>query len=57
LNAILLICLSVAKKNFPAFVAPMMANSVKEPFDSPDWIFEIKLDGYRGITVFHAASR
>ena len=33
---------------------PMMANSVKEPFDSPDWIFEIKLDGYRGITVFDA---
>jgi hypothetical protein len=26
----------------------MMANSAKEPFDSPDWIFEVKLDGYRG---------
>ena len=25
----------------------MMVNSVKEPFDSPDWIFEVKLDGYR----------
>jgi ATP-dependent DNA ligase len=30
----------------------MMANSVKEPFDSPDWIFEVKLDGYRAIAVF-----
>ena len=43
------------KKTFPDFVPPMMAQSAKEPFDSPDWIFEIKLDGYRAITVFNAA--
>src|SRR3984893_6503108 len=43
------------KKDFPAFVPPMMAQSAKEPFDSPDWIFEIKLDGYRAITVFDSA--
>ena len=41
----------MAKKSFPVFVSPMMANSVKEPFDSPDWIFEMKLDGYRAINV------
>jgi bifunctional non-homologous end joining protein LigD len=35
----------------------MMANSVKEPFDSPGWIFEVKLDGYRGIAVFDAAGK
>src|ERR1700733_5854956 len=29
-----------------------MAESAKSPFDSPDFIFEIKLDGYRAITVF-----
>ena len=40
------------KKSFPAFVPPMMAESAKTPFDSSDWIFEIKLDGYRAITVF-----
>jgi bifunctional non-homologous end joining protein LigD len=34
-----------------------MANGAKEPFDSPDWIFEVKLDGYRAITVFDAASK
>ena len=39
------------KKPLPQFVAPMAAASVKEPFDSPDWIFEPKLDGYRAITV------
>jgi bifunctional non-homologous end joining protein LigD len=43
------------KKTFPAFVPPMMAESAKAPFDAPDWIFEIKLDGYRAITVFDSA--
>ena len=37
------------KNTFPDFVPPMMAESAKAPFDSPDWIFEIKLDGYRAI--------
>lgn len=45
------------KKTFPDFVPPMMAQSAKEAFDSPDWIFEIKLDGYRAITVFDAAGK
>jgi bifunctional non-homologous end joining protein LigD len=45
------------KKTFPDFVPPMMAQSAKEPFDSPDWIFEIKLDGYRAVTVFDAAGK
>ena len=35
----------------------MMAESAKTPFDAPDWIFEIKLDGYRAITVFDAAGK
>ena len=39
------------KKPLPLFVAPMQASSVKELFDSPDWIFETKLDGYRAIAV------
>jgi bifunctional non-homologous end joining protein LigD len=33
----------------PHEVPPMLATSVQEPFDDPDWIFEIKLDGYRSI--------
>jgi hypothetical protein len=33
-------------KTFPAFVPPMMTESAKAPFDSPDWIFEITLDSY-----------
>jgi hypothetical protein len=36
-------------KTVPEFEPPVMAESAKAPFDSPDWIFEIKLDGYRAI--------
>jgi bifunctional non-homologous end joining protein LigD len=45
------------KPLFPEFVPPMMAESAKARFDSPDWIFEIKLDGYRAITVFDGAGK
>lgn len=30
-------------------IQPMLANTAAEPFDNPDWIFEIKYDGYRAI--------
>jgi ATP-dependent DNA ligase len=43
----------IMPKKIP-FVPPMTANSAKEPFDSADWIFEVKLDGYRAIAVFDA---
>jgi hypothetical protein len=33
------------KRTFPDLVPPMMAESAESPFDSPDWMFEIKLDG------------
>jgi bifunctional non-homologous end joining protein LigD len=45
------------KKPLPQFVAPMMASSAKEPLDSPDWIFETKLDGYRAIAVIDATGK
>jgi ATP-dependent DNA ligase len=44
----------MAKKTFPAFVQPMMAKIAEEPFDSSDWIFEVKLVGDRGIAIFDA---
>ncbi len=31
----------------PDFVAPMLATAVDAPFSDPDWLFEMKLDGYR----------
>ena len=31
----------------PAFVSPMLATLVAAPFDDPEWLFEIKWDGFR----------
>ncbi len=33
----------------PHDIRPMLATLVREPFDHPDWIFEVKWDGYRAI--------
>ena len=33
----------------PRRVEPMLATLVKEPFDHPDWVYEVKWDGYRAI--------
>ena len=33
----------------PSTIHPMLASSADKPFDSPDWLFEIKWDGYRAI--------
>ncbi len=30
-------------------IKPMLATLVREPFDHPDWIFEVKWDGYRAV--------
>jgi bifunctional non-homologous end joining protein LigD len=31
----------------PAFIPPMNATLVAEPFDDPEWLFEVKWDGFR----------
>jgi bifunctional non-homologous end joining protein LigD len=36
-------------KPMPHGIKPMLATLIKEPFDHPDWIFEVKWDGYRAI--------
>jgi bifunctional non-homologous end joining protein LigD len=33
----------------PHGIRPMLATLIKEPFDHPDWIFEVKWDGYRAV--------
>jgi bifunctional non-homologous end joining protein LigD len=30
-------------------VQPMLASPADQPFDHPDWLFEVKWDGYRAI--------
>ena len=35
----------------PRNIKPMLTTLIEKPFDDPDWIFEVKWDGYRAITV------
>jgi bifunctional non-homologous end joining protein LigD len=37
------------KRPMPVKIHPMLAESVEKPFDGPEWLFEIKWDGYRAI--------
>jgi bifunctional non-homologous end joining protein LigD len=37
------------KRPMPTAIYPMLAESVTEPFDGAQWLFEIKWDGYRAI--------
>src|SRR5215208_5000245 len=41
------------KEEFPARVIPMLSTLVDKPFDSKDWVFEVKWDGVRSILLFH----
>jgi len=40
----------------PDFIPPMLATAVVDPFDGPDWLFEIKWDGYRVEAVLAAGT-
>ncbi len=44
----------VAHAKLPSITTPMLATLVDEPFDDPDWLFEIKWDGYRAICTVQA---
>ncbi len=39
----------VEEKAMPAVIRPMLATPVAKAFDGPDWLFEIKWDGYRAV--------
>jgi bifunctional non-homologous end joining protein LigD len=40
----------------PTNIAPMLAGRTEKAFDHPDWIFEIKWDGYRSIAEVQRGS-
>ncbi|MHB1456463.1 MAG: DNA ligase D [Armatimonadota bacterium] len=40
----------------PQIISPMLATLVEKPFSSPDWLFEIKWDGYRAISFIEKDS-
>jgi len=45
--------LSAPKAKLPESVKPMLATLIDEPFDDPEWIYEIKWDGYRAIGAWN----
>ena len=40
----------------PHGIQPMLATPVTKPFDHPDWIFEVKWDGYRAVAEIRDGS-
>jgi bifunctional non-homologous end joining protein LigD len=42
------------KRSMPASIQPMLASVIEKPFDDPNWLFEIKWDGYRAIAFIEA---
>jgi bifunctional non-homologous end joining protein LigD len=40
---------SAPKSPLPKDIKPMKATLVDEPFDDPDWVYEVKWDGYRAV--------
>jgi len=48
---------SHGETDLPRLCSAHDGGSTKAPFDSQDWIFENKLDGYRAITVFDSAGK
>jgi len=41
------------KAAMPKTISPMLATLVDKPFDSDDWLYEIKWDGYRSVAYIH----
>ncbi len=44
---------SAPKSAIPTSVKPMKATLVDEPFDDPDWLYEVKWDGYRAVATIN----
>jgi bifunctional non-homologous end joining protein LigD len=42
---------SAPKAALPKNIKPMKATLVDAPFDDPDWVYEVKWDGYRAVAV------
>ncbi|MDB5089092.1 MAG: ligase [Mucilaginibacter sp.] len=44
---------SAPKSSIPKKIKPMLATLVDEPFDDPDWLYEVKWDGYRTLAFIN----
>src|SRR4051794_35516474 len=45
-----------AEMGKPTFIPPMLATLIAAPFDDPEWLFEVKWDGFRVEAVVDGAS-
>jgi len=45
-----------AKRPMPTAIHPMLAISIEKPFDNPEYLFEIKWDGYRAVSFIKDGS-
>jgi bifunctional non-homologous end joining protein LigD len=41
------------RAKMPGGIKPMLATLVNEPFDDPDWTYEVKWDGYRALAYIN----
>src|SRR5204862_2195434 len=46
---------AAGRASMPKTVQPMLATLCDKPFNSPNWIFELKMDGIRAIVVKNAS--
>lgn len=44
------------KRPMPSAITPMLASVAEKPFDDPNWLFEIKWDGYRAVAFINDGS-
>jgi bifunctional non-homologous end joining protein LigD len=44
----------VSGKKIVHYIRPMLATAADKPFDSDEWLFELKLDGYRAVAEINA---
>jgi len=42
------------KRPMPSAIHPMLATATEKPFDNPEWLFEIKWDGYRAVAFIES---
>lgn len=47
--------MAVSARKIPHYIQPMLATSVDKPFNSAEWLFELKLDGFRAIAEIESA--
>jgi bifunctional non-homologous end joining protein LigD len=55
-NALVKDLKGATRRPMPSAIQPMLASIAEEPFDDPNWLFEIKWDGYRVVSFIENGS-